>query len=138
MRRITALTATAAIGAMSGFLIPTIIADFTPEPTVQARVAESPVARQFIRAYVADDQGSLDSLGVAADVKLRATSFRADFVEVGEPVHLGSFIGGGFSLHAYAAPATRADGTEDLLGFRVATAGGQVFIIDPPQVSAQP
>lgn len=138
MRRITALTATAAIGAMLGFLIPTIIADFAPQPEVQARVAESPVARQFIRAYVADDQGSLDSLGVAADVKLRATSFRADFAEVGEPVHLGSHIGGGFSLHAYAAPATHPDGTEDLLGFRVATAGGQVFIIDPPQMAAQP
>ena len=138
MRRGTALMATAAIGAMLGFLIPTFIADFTPEPTVQSRVAESPVARQFIRAYVADDQGSLDALGVAADVKLRATSFRADFVEVGEPVHLGSYIGGGFSLHAYAAPATRVDGTKELLGFRVATAGGQVFIIEPPQMAAQP
>jgi hypothetical protein len=50
-RRFTKAVATVAIGAMLGFLVPTFIADYTPEPEIQARVVESPVARQFINAY---------------------------------------------------------------------------------------
>ena len=46
--------------ALLGFLVPTIAQDLTPKPEAQARTAESPVARQFIAAYVADDQATLD------------------------------------------------------------------------------
>jgi hypothetical protein len=133
MRRITKVVATVAIGAMLGFLVPSTIADFTPEPAVQARIA-----RQFIRAYLADDQGALDALGIAADLKLRASTFRAEFARIDEPVHLGSYIGGGFTLHAYAAATVRADGTQELFGFRIATAGGNVILIDPPPLAQQP
>ena len=134
LRRIAAALATVAIGAMLGYLVPTIVADYTPKPEVQARVAESPVARAFIRAYVADDQAELDALGVDAEVKLKATSFRTDLVSVEQPVHLGSYIGGGFSLHSYAAKAKNAQGEDVMLSWRVVTAnGGQILLIDPPQ-----
>src|SRR5262245_28776627 len=59
-RRIAAVLATVAIGVMLGYLVPTVIADYTPKPQVQAAVAaESPLARAFIRAYVAADQPAL-------------------------------------------------------------------------------
>lgn len=123
---------TVTIGIMLGFLVPTIIADFTPQPEVQARAAESPVARLFIEAFLADDQSVLDQLKVGSDVKLRATRFRAEYAKVDPPIHLGSTVGGGFSLHGYAAHVVRSDGTDDLLSWRVATAGGQVILVAPP------
>lgn len=137
-RRITRIVATVAIGAMLGFLVPTFIDDYTPEPEVQARVAESPVARQFINAYVLDDTATLDAIGAAADDKLQAARFRAEFGRVDAPVHLGSYVGGGFSLHAYAAHVVRPDGTEDTLSWRVVTSGGQAFLVDPPSAGQKP
>lgn len=137
-RRITKAVATVAIGAMLGFLVPTFVADYSPKPEVQARVAESPVARQFIDAYVHDDTATLDAMGVAAATKLQAARFRAEFARVEEPVHLGSYVGGGFTLHAYAAHVVLPDGSEDLRGWRVATSGGQAFLVDPPSDGQKP
>lgn len=137
-RWITKSLATAAIGSLLGFLIPTIATDLAPKPEVVAVVPESPVARQFINAFTADDQGALTAMGVAADVKLRASRFRADFARVDTPVHLGSYVAGGFSLHGYAAQVVKPDGSQDLLSWRVATAGGQVFLIYPPGTIEEP
>jgi len=107
-RRIGAVLATVAIGAMLGYLVPTVIADYTPKPQVQAAVAaESPLARAFINAYLADDQLKLGELGVSDDIKLKATSFRAN--------------------------AKQQDGTDVLLSWRIYTSGGTVGLIDPPQ-----
>ena len=131
-RRLAAAAATVAIGAMLGYLVPTVIADYTPKQEVQAQVPESPVARTFIRAFVNDDQATLDSLGVAAPVKLRATSFKTDLASIDQPVHLGSYIGGGFTLHSYAAHAKDPQGADVMLSWRVVTAGGQIVLVDPP------
>ena len=136
-RRITRFliraVATVAIGGFAGFLVPSVVSDLSPKPVVDNEAApESPVARRFIDAFTADDQATLTSLGVAADVKLRATRFRADFSRVDEPIHLGSYLAGGFTLHAYAAHAIQQDGTEATLGWRVATAGGTIVLISPP------
>jgi len=110
-----------------------VIADLGPKPTIDdTAVPESPVARTFIDAFVADDQAVLTALGVGSDVKLRATRFRADFARVDPAVHLGSFLAGGFTLHAYAAHSVQQDGTETTLGWRVATGGGQIVLITPP------
>jgi hypothetical protein len=124
--------ATAAIGGFLGFLAPTIYNDLTPKSEVLERAPESPVARQFINAFTADDQAALTAMNISSDVKLRASRFRADFARVDVPVHLGSYISGGFSLHAYAAHAVTAEGEETTLGWRVATAGGEIFLIPPP------
>jgi hypothetical protein len=133
-RRIAAVLATVAIGAMLGYLVPTVIADYTPKPQVQAAVAaESPLARAFIRAYIADDQVALTELGISDDIKLKATSFRSNLASIDPPTHLGSFVAGGFSLHSYAAHAKQQDGTDVFLSWRVLTGGGGVLIVDPPQ-----
>jgi hypothetical protein len=138
IRWISRAIATMAVGALLGFLVPMVARDLTPKPEVQAVVPESPVSRQFIDAFTADDQGVLTNMGISADVKLRASRFRAEFSRVDRPVHLGSFVGGGFSLHAYAAHVVRQDGTEDLLSWRVATAGGQAILIFPPTTIEEP
>jgi hypothetical protein len=114
--------------------VPTVVADYTPKPEVEAQVAESAVARAFIRAFVRDDQATLDALGVPAEVKLRATSFKTDLASIDQPVHLGTFIGGGFSLHSYAAKAKDPDGKDVMLAWRVITANGQILLLDPPQL----
>ena len=132
VRRIGTAGATVAIGAMLGFLIPTIVDEYTPEPELAAVAAESPVARQFIAAFLADDQTTLTSMGIPADVKLRASRFRAEYARVDAPVHLGSTIGGGYSLHSYAARVVRQNGEEDLISWRVATTGGQAILVLPP------
>jgi hypothetical protein len=138
-RRLGRAAGTIAIGATLGFLVPTVVAEYSPKPEVQqAEVAESPVARQFINAFALDDQPSLDAIGVSAEVKLRAARNRSDYIRVDPPVHLGSYVAGGFSLHAYASHVVKKDGTEDLIGWRFATGSGQVQIIDPPQAVRTP
>jgi hypothetical protein len=132
-RRFLRGSATLAIGALIGFLVPSIIADFTAEPEVQARTAESPVARQFMTAYVADDQATLDLLGTSAAVKAKAARFKAEYVQVDPPIHLGSWVvGNGATLHAYAARVVDNTGAEDQLAWRLVTGAGQVQLIDPP------
>ena len=132
-RLITKGTATLAVGALLGFLIPTMAADLTPQPEVATRATESPVARQFIDAYVSDDQATLDRLSIGADTKANAARFKADYVRVDLPIHLGSWIvGGGFTLHAYAAHVVNGDGTDGQLAWRVATGSGTVGIVAPP------
>lgn len=131
--------ATLAIGGFLGFLAPTVVADLSPkEEVVGNAVPESPVARRFINAFTADDQTVLTSMNIPADVKLRASRFRADFSRIDEPVHLGSYVSGGFTLHGYAAHAVNPDGTETTLGWRIATAGGEVILIMPPGQIEEP
>ena len=123
----------------AGFLVPTIASDLSAKPEVEAAVAESPVARQFINAFTADDQGVLTSMGVAADAKLRATP-------VPSPSSPGSTRRSisartslaAFSLHAYAAHVVLPDGSEDIRSWRVATAGGQAALIAPPTPIEEP
>lgn len=139
IRRIGRALGSLGIGAMLGFLVPTIVSDFSPPPPqVQLSAVESPVARQFIEAYVRDDQSTLTAMGLNADVRLRAARLRADFPRIDELVHLGSTVGGGFTLHAYSAHVVKRDGTDGLLSWRVATAGGQVLLIPPPSSIEQP
>jgi len=118
--------------------VPTIQSDLAPKPEAEPRTTESAVARQFINAFTADDQGVLTSMGVAADAKLRASRFRAQFARVDVPVHLGSYVAGGFSLHAYAAHVVLPNGTEEIRTWRVATAGGQAALITPPNTIEEP
>jgi hypothetical protein len=138
-RRLTRAVATLAIGGLIGFLVPSVIADFTNKPETQARTAESPVARQFITAYVSDDQATLDLLGINAATKAKAARVKAEYLKVEPPVHLGSWvIGGGASLHAYAADVVDNQGARDQLAWRVITGGGAVQLIDPPPRTETP
>jgi hypothetical protein len=139
MRRITRGTATVAVGALLGFLVPTISADFTAKPEVQAQTNESPVARSFIDAYVSDDQVTLDKMGASADTKQKAARFKAEYTKVDPPVHLGSWIiGGGITLHGYAAHVVDGQGQDSQLAWRVYTAAGQAAIIAPPPSTQTP
>jgi hypothetical protein len=132
-RRLGRAVATLAIGGLIGFLVPTITQDLTPKPETQSRTAESPVARQFITAYLADDQSTLDLLNVPAAVKAKSARVKAEYIKVDPPVHLGSWvIGNGLSLHAYASHVVDNSGTDDQLAWRVATQAGRVELIDPP------
>lgn len=134
LRRIGGAVGTLLVGTMLGFLVPTIVAEYSPKGDLEAPTPEAPIAHRFIEAFVADDQGTLTQLGMSADIKLRASRFRADFGRVDAPIHLGSYIGGGYSVHAYGIHVVRKDGTDDLLSWRVYTAGGQVGLIMPPSV----
>jgi hypothetical protein len=133
LRRVTRAVATVSVGALLGFLVPTIAADLTPRPVAEiARVSESPVAREFIDAYTSDDQAALERLGVDADVKLRASRYRSEFERVDPPVHLGSYVGSGFTVHGYASTVVDSTGKPGLLSWRVATVAGRAFVIQPP------
>ena len=139
LRRLTKAAATVVVGAMLGFLVPSVLADMNAKPQVQAQSAESPVARQFITAFIADDQATLDLLQISADTKAKASRFKAEYVKVDPPVHLGSWIiGGGLTLHAYAAHVVDQSGVEDQLAWRVATGAGSVGLIDPPASTITP
>ena len=140
IRFITRALATGLIGAFLGFLVPSVYNDLAPSPAVEetASVPESPLARHFIDAFTADNQEALTAMGVGAELKLRATRFRADFARVDHAVHLGSYLAGGFTLHAYAAHAVQQDGTDTTLAWRVATGGGEIVLITPPGLIEEP
>ena len=132
-RRLTRAGATLGIGVLLGFLVPSIIADLSSKPEAQARTAESPVTRQFITAYLADDQATLDLLGIPAAVKAKSARVKAEYIKVDPPIHLGSWnIGQGVTLHAYASHVVDTEGADDQLAWRVATQAGRVELIDPP------
>src|SRR3954469_8086038 len=131
-RRVGRAAGTVASGLLLGFLVPTVATDLAPKPDVPTAVAENPLSREFVNAFLADDQAVLDQLKVSADVKLRASRFRADYTRIDPPIHLGSYVGGGYSVHAYGIHVVRGDGTEDTLSWRVFTTGGQVGLIMPP------
>jgi hypothetical protein len=133
-RRITRGIATVAVGALLGFLVPTVAADFTAKPQVDSGQAlESPVARSFIDAYVTDDQTTLDRFGASAETKQKSARFKAEYAKVDPPVHLGSWnIGGGITVHGYASHVVDRNGQEDQLAWRVLTLAGSAAIIDPP------
>lgn len=132
-RFVTRAIATVAVGGLLGFLVPTVIADLSPKPEAETVVVESPVARQFINAFIADDQTALKSMGVATDTLARATKFKAEYLQVDPPIHLGSYNAGSVSLHTYAAHALKApDGTPDLLSWRVISRGGKAALVVPP------
>ena len=132
VRWITRAAATAAVGALLGFLVPTMITDLSAKPEVEAVVAESPVSREFIQAFVTDDQARLTSLGSSADIRARATKFKAEYARVDQPIHLGSYNLGTVTLDAYAAHVMLPDGSEDLLSWRVLSAGGRATLLPPP------
>jgi len=133
MKQITRAIATVAVGALIGFLVPTVSADFTAKPAVQAQTNESPVARSFIDAYVSDDQVTLDRMGASADTKQKAARFKAEYAKVDPPVHLGSWvIQNGITLHGYSAHVVDSAGQESQLAWRVFTSAGQAALIDPP------
>lgn len=139
IRFVTRGIATAAIGGFVGFLVPTVVADLAPKPAVQqAAVPESPVARQFINAYTSDDQVALTAMNIRDTIKLRASRYRSDFLLVDTPVHLGSYLYGDITLHAYAAHAVQKDGTETTLGWRIGTQAGQLLIFPPPGQIEEP
>ena len=128
----TRAVTTLAVGALLGFLLPTIASDLSAKPQVDAVVAESPVARQFITAFVTDDQATLTNLGSSTDVRARATKFKSEFARVDTPIHLGSYNLGTVTLDAYAAHVLLPDGSEDLLSWRVLSAGGRATLLPPP------
>ena len=132
VRWISRAVATVAVGGLLGFLVPTVIADLSPQPEVEAVVAESPVARQFITAFIADDQATLQSMGAAAEITARAAKLHAEYLRVDPPIHLGSYNAGSISLHTYAAHVLTADGNEDLLSWRVISRGGRATLVLPP------
>ncbi len=138
VRRITRAAGTLAIGLLLGFLVPTVAAEMSPETEVEAQVAESAVARQFIDAYIAGDAASLDQLRVPEELKLRAARLKADYPVISAPTHLGSYVQGPITLHAYSAHVVDAQGTPDLIAWRVVTAAGQVIVLDPPGTLATP
>lgn len=139
LRRIGRIGGTVAIGGMLGFLVPTVVAEYNPKPVIQAQVAESPLAREFITAYITNDQPTLKRLGASADMQLRATRLTTDFAKVDAPIHLGSFVSSGFGFHGYSTHVLKADGSQDLVGWRVVTAAGQVGLLLPPSpIEANP
>jgi hypothetical protein len=141
IRRFGAIFGTVALGALLGFLVPTIAAEYSPRTNqpLQGGVANSntsaelPIARAFINAFVVNDQERLKALGAGELETVKANDLAQQVRDVGQPVLLGSIGGPGISIQAYAAVATMNDGTKTILSWRVATNSGRAGLLLPPQ-----
>jgi hypothetical protein len=140
IRRVTAIVGTIALGGLIGFLVPTIAAEYAPSQPAQTGPrpmptmdTELPIAREFINAFVVNDQARLKALGAVEIDAVKANDLAGQVIEVGKPVLLGSVGGPGVSIQAYAAPATMNDGTRKILSWRVATNSGRAGLVLPPR-----
>jgi hypothetical protein len=132
-RRFGAVFGTFALGGLLGFLVPTVAAEFAPPtPTASLRAAESPIARQFIVAFLTNDQEALKALKVPEQTAFRATTLATTTKRLGPPILLGVSSFPGAAFHAYASTATLSDGTETMLSWRVVTIGGLPYLLLPP------
>src|SRR4051794_5454154 len=140
-RRVGAIVGTVVLGALLGFLVPTIAAEYAPhhdEPlpggvAPSNGTAELPIARAFINAFVVNDQAALKSLGAGEVDTVKANDLAQQVREVSPPVLLGSVGGPGISIQAYASVATMNDGSQPILSWRVATTPGRAGLLLPPQ-----
>jgi hypothetical protein len=133
IRRVTAILGTVALGGLLGFLVPTVISDFSPKTeTVVAQSDESPIARAFINAFVTNDQAKLRQLGASETESAMANSLANAVSKVGQPVLLGVKALPGRSMQAYASSVILADGTPSILSWRVWMIGGLPALIAPP------
>jgi hypothetical protein len=138
IRRVGAILGTVALGALLGFLIPTIVAEYSPTPRANAdpvavdQSTELPIARDYINAFVVNDQARLKELGAREIDTVKANDLQSQVREISRPVLLGSVGGPGISIQAYAADATMADGTKTVLSWRVWTTSGRAILILPP------
>jgi len=141
IRRIGAIFGTVAIGALLGFLLPTIAAEYSPrhDEPLRTGVAQSnssselPIARAFINAFVVNDQARLKELGADEVDTVKANDLAQQVRDVSKPVLLGSIGGPGISIQAYASVVTMNDGTQTILSWRVATNSGRAGLIPQPQ-----
>jgi hypothetical protein len=140
IRRIGAFFGTVALGAVLGFLVPTVIAEYLPRTPAAAPAGaattnstELPIARDFIDAFVANDQAKLHRLGADETDTVKANDLAAQVSQIGKPVLLGTLSGPGVSLQAYASEAVLRDGTVTILSWRVWTTSGRATLILPPQ-----
>ena len=141
-RRIGTVVGTVALGGLIGFLVPTILAEYSPAPQpvnvnsalpIPTMATEIPIARQFINAFVVNDQGRLTALNADEKDKVKANDLANQVTNIQTPVLLGSIGGAGASVQAYASEVTMADGTQKLLSWRVLTTSGKATLILPPQ-----
>jgi hypothetical protein len=139
-RRVGAVFGTLALGGLLGFLIPTIAAEFSPAPATSSSAlpasmsaSEIPMARQFINAFVANDQARLRALGADEVDTVKANDLAAQVSDVDPPVLLGSLGGPGASIQAYASHVRLNDGSAKILSWRVLTSSGRATLILPPE-----
>lgn len=139
-RRIGTVVGTVALGGLIGFLVPTILAEYSPTPEtantvlpVPTMATEIPIAREFINAFVVNDQERLTALNADEKDKVKANDLANQVSNIQTPVLLGSIGGAGASIQAYASEVTLADGSQKLLSWRVLTTSGKATLILPPQ-----
>src|SRR3954447_18572938 len=140
MRRIGAVLGTVALGGLLGFLVPTVIAEYSPQKSAQTGLVpvtngtpELPIAREFINAFVRNDQATLRALGADETAAVKANDLAASVAQIGNPVLLGTAGAAGASVQAYASDAQLNDGTHTILSWRLLTLSGRVVLILPPQ-----
>ena len=140
MRRIGGFLGTVALGALLGFLVPLIASEYTPTPLatneplpIPTAATELPIARQFINAFVVNDQEKLRQLGADETDTVKANDLANQVSQISTPVLLGSVGGTGASIQAYASDVTMLDGTTRILSWRVLTQSGRATLILPPQ-----
>ena len=136
VRKVGAVFGTVALGALLGFLIPTVIAEFFPREEPQTSVVPSmtadmelPIARQFITAFLENNQPLLRQLGATEIDTVKASDLAIQTQKVGPPVLLGALGANGSSIQAYAADVVLNDGTTNVMSWRVVTISGQPSLI---------
>jgi hypothetical protein len=137
LRPIRSIIATLLVGAMFGFLVPTFAVGLQPQAVPAQSGAESAVARQFIVAFLSNDQEALGQVSIQPAAEIEAARLGTTNATVSSLTFLGSSSGPGLRLHSYAVEFTNPNGTKILRGYRVATVGRFAVLSNPPEPLTQ-
>jgi hypothetical protein len=133
LRPIRSIAATLLVGALFGFLIPSFVVGLQPENAQMQSGGESLAARQFIVAFLSNDQEALRRVSLQPAAEIEAARLGVTNAKVSSLTFLGSSSGPGLRLHSYAVEFTNPDGTKILRGYRVATVGRYAVLSNPPE-----
>ena len=136
LRRVGRMAATAALGATLGFLVPTMVGAFvgTPAPRQAAAAPgmSQSVAREFLVAYLNNDQFTLQALESDPKSALDAADLSRQRMTVVSVTPLATQLYSSSASYAYAVEVKLSDGTISLIGFRVRATASGLRIADPP------
>ena len=135
-RRVGRMAATAALGATLGFLVPTMVGAFVGSPAPRQAAAapgmSQSVAREFLVAYLNNDQFTLQALESDPKSALDAADLARQRMTVVSVTPLATQLYSSSASYAYAVEVKLPDGSISLIGFRVRAIASGLRIADPP------
>lgn len=137
-RRVKRVATTVALGLLIGWLVPTFIRSYSGEPEIANAndpaftQAEVNLARDFVVAYLFNDQETLGKYAGNDLVSLRAAEQANSFAKAEALTLISANRYATSEIYGFAVKLTGFDGATTVQGFRVLANQSGLTVIEPP------